>query len=652
MKKILPCVLTLLFVIPLFAVENENPQTYTTRTGWTTEKAAYEAEWNAFAVTERQNAIQNLETRITDLMPQLPENKYSAEEQQWVGYRLKIEQGLAKYQNDPTGWNYAELAYTLDQAEALLAYIERQNSLEKNRPDMKQETFFDHSGPTRPRDILVAEGWDLGYVNVSTAYDDHLPSVAAAGQYVFVSVQSGSPATMFVYNSDDYGNTWDMWHNAGSSTSRVPFDVSIDPVSPYLYSAYQYDVNDIWIRRWSSLTDSSSWTLYEIEGGTDVCGQPHLSVEHQYTDHRVCCMYYNTVTDQIIIAQSTDYGATWATVHTTSWTFSDWPRLKGCQGASGATTDKYYFVARKAVNTLTIFESTGGFAGSWTETDYVHSQDIDCIDISASHNHNQASVVVAFGYPWNATDYNIRTLFRMEGGTDWVSQLVDNDGLMTKTPVISCNGEYQLNTTGPDWYHLSYYKDHDDDGEYTPIGLKCENDSVQLDFMVIADPTYHEDVNGDLCDTITTIYDNGEPALYYQIDMTTVWNPTWSQWFPAIAWIRSYTSENDARLSFLDENWPGVEEMPGHDIAPVFASVNPNPSRGSARLSYTVAKSGNVNVSLFDATGRLADNLLNEYHEAGTYSLTLDKHDFAAGIYFLKVSTPEGTNTTTMTVIR
>jgi hypothetical protein len=519
---------------------------------------------------------------------------------------------------------------------------------------MGQGNFMDNNGPVRPQETLVSEGWDLGYVNTSVTTDDHLPSVAAAGADVFVSVQVGNPDTMWVYHSDDYGNTWDTWHVSTSGiVSRVPFDLSIEPNNPYLYCSYQYDGNDIWIRRWDDFSNSSSWTLYDIEGTTDWCGQPHLSVEHQFSDHRLCCMYYNATTDRIIIAQSVDNGVTWATTHTTAWTTTAWPRIKGCQGAVAATTDKFYFVALKSASTFTIFESTSGLPGTWVETDYMSGQDLDAVDISASHNYTEASTVVTFGYEWNPTDYNVRILFRRVFGADWVAQLVDNDTLMTKTPVISCNGEYQLNTAGPDWYHLSYYKDHDGDGYYTPIGLKCANDSAALDGMHIINPAYHEDVNGVLCDTITTIYDNGRPASYYQIDMTTIWNPTWSQWFPGIAWIRDYTTEADARLSFLDENWPGVEEMPGQDSpAPSFMSISPNPSHGSVQLSYTVGEYGNVNISLYDASGRLVKKLVNETQAAGTYTLSLNNENLASGFYFVRVETPAGVQTETMTLFR
>jgi hypothetical protein len=138
-------------------------------------------------------------------------------------------------------------------------------------------------------------------------------------------------------------------------------------------------------------------------------------------------MYYNETTDQLVIAQSTDFGSTWSTTHTTSWTTGAFPRAKGCQGAT-STYDLFYFVARKDANTFTVFESTSGMSGSWTETDYVHAQTLENIDISAAHNTDLQSVVVGFGYEWSATDFNIRALFRTTPGGVWVSQLVDGYG--------------------------------------------------------------------------------------------------------------------------------------------------------------------------------------------------------------------------------
>ncbi|MBN2620586.1 T9SS type A sorting domain-containing protein [candidate division WOR-3 bacterium] len=631
------------------AVESDNPQTYTVQTGWTIEKAALETQWNAMSNLEKQDLLPTLEERTEQLVPQLPENQYSAEEGQWVGHRANIQKAYDAYVNDPSGWNYAELCTALDRAEALMTCVNRQETLPHNPPDQGGSTFWNQK-PGRQEFPLIAEGWDLGYVNLSTQMDDHLPSVASYQNYVWVSVQVGSPDTMVLYNSDDYGNTWAQWHFAGSSTPRVPFDLAVDPGTPLLFATYLYDANDIWVRIWDDFADSSSWTLHEVEGTTDLCSQPHLSIEHQYTDHRICVAYYNTVSDHIIIAQSTDHGVTWSTTHTTTWTTTSFPKLKGCQGASSATTDRFYFVGQKNATTITVFESTSGMSGSWTETDYVHAQTLDAVDISASHNSDEKSAVVAFTYQWSATDFNVRVLFRPDGNTTWVSQLVDGDGLMDKTPVISCDGEYALNTTGSDYYHLSFYKDHNGDDYYTPMGLKSANDSAAMDNWLI-NTSYLEDVGGNLCDSIATIFDYGRPSGYYQIDMTTIWNAAFSQWFPAIAWIRDYGTEADARLSFLDEAY-GIAEMPGKNAVPAIVTVQPNPATTNVLLNYGVNQTGNVTVSLFDAAGRLVKNLLDANQGVGNHTLSIKTDQLPGGVYFVRVETETGTSSTSVTVVK
>jgi flagellar hook assembly protein FlgD len=61
---------------------------------------------------------------------------------------------------------------------------------------------------------------------------------------------------------------------------------------------------------------------------------------------------------------------------------------------------------------------------------------------------------------------------------------------------------------------------------------------------------------------------------------------------------------------------------------------------------------GQVNISLYDASGRLVSNLVNEAKSAGTHSTAIESDEIAAGVYFVKVETPDGTGTKTMTIVR
>lgn len=660
MKKILILLVSIILLTSsLFAVEPDNKVIFVPN-GWTSEKQAMAQDWKDMSTQARQSAIANLETRLNNLIPSLPPDQFSAEKNEYVGYRIRLQKLYEKFQSNPSAWNYAEFAYLLKEAETYVWYINREKTLPKSEYEEAELPW--NNGQSDERDeFRQGTGWDLGYVDMSTI--DHLtPAVASYNNYVFVCAHNSTSGTgedtMVLWRSTDYGKTWGKWHSHGTSTAdRVPFDLAIDPVNQYLYEAYYIQTStitgNIWLRRFTDFDDSTATNIYAIETTADQCGQPHLSVEHQYSEHRVCCMYYNAVTDNIVIAQSTDQGQTWSTVYTTSWTYTTWPRIKGAQGAVDAGTDKFVFVAKKSNNSLAIFESVSGLPGSWTETEYVHAQDIDAVDISASHNQNQASVVVAFGYPWSSTDYNVRILFRMEGGPGFVSTLVDGDGYMTMTPVITCDGEYAPNNTGPDYYHLSYYKDHDDDDYYIPFALRTLNDSSALVDMRNNDPTYFEVVGSNVIDTLVSSYDYGRPLAYYQIDMTTVWNNTHSQWFPAIAWMRYYTATNDAdpRLSFSDENF-GISEQNGEPITGITVKLAPNPSNDIAKLSYTLENQSDVRISIYDASGRLINSPVNEKKPAGTYSTIVDCKELASGIYFVRVEADNQTTTKSMTIVR
>jgi len=103
---------------------------------------------------------------------------------------------------------------------------------------------------------------------------------------------------------------------------------------------------------------------------------------------------------------------------------------------------------------------------------------------------------------------------------------------------------------------------------------------------------------------------------------------------------------------FDRSDWePGIEEA-SQDVTARFITLAPNPSNGIAKLSYIVKTEGNVKISMFDAAGRLVNALVNETKPAGEYTVNMNNQNLAAGIYFIRVKTPEGVNTKPMTIIR
>jgi hypothetical protein len=658
MKNITMMFLMLFIALPLIATEQGN-SVITVPTGWTVEKAAYETQWENYETTERYAALAEMETRMTELMTRLPENEYSVEEGGFTGYRIRLERVRDMVHIEPNGWHYAEFAALLDEAETFVWYTTREKTLPRTVYEEGQ-LYNDGEAPLNRETMFQGEGWLSN--DIDDDFSDHVkPTICSYDNYMFVSAYndvSGYGDSIFLWRSTDYGQSWSDWNHYGSDTiSRTAFDVAIDPGNEILYQTYCFHSDaipgDCWIRVFDDLNDPDD-SIYAVENTSDATNQPRLSVEHEYPDHRICCMYYNQTTDQLVIARSTDNGSNWSTVHTTSWTNPLFPQAKGCQGATG-TYDRFYFVAKKDTNTLTIFESPSGGSGTWIETDYIHTQILDDIDISAAHNPNVLSVVVCFGYRWTIIDYNIRVLFRTSSGGDWICRIVDNGAEMAVTPVVTVDREWAANSTDPDHYHLSYYKDHDGDDLYTPFALRCPNDSIDLSNWLMTDPDYFEMVGTNAIDTLVSEDDNGQPAAYHQIDMTTIWNTMHDQWFPAIVWMYEWQSspyDRDPIVSMPDEDYTTFAEMNDITVLSNFVTLTPNPAMNAANLSYRLYIESPVEISLFDATGRLVKPLVNEVQTAGDHRLALDNIGLAAGIYFVRVSTDQGTETETMTIIR
>jgi hypothetical protein len=71
--------------------------------------------------------------------------------------------------------------------------------------------------------------------------------------------------------------------------------------------------------------------------------------------------------------------------------------------------------------------------------------------------------------------------------------------------------------------------------------------------------------------------------------------------------------------------------------------IAPNPFQGSAVVSYQLQKSGPVTLRLFDATGRLVRAERLGVQTTGNHSVSLPRDGLAAGLFILRLDTPDGT---------
>jgi flagellar basal-body rod modification protein FlgD len=85
--------------------------------------------------------------------------------------------------------------------------------------------------------------------------------------------------------------------------------------------------------------------------------------------------------------------------------------------------------------------------------------------------------------------------------------------------------------------------------------------------------------------------------------------------------------------------------------------AQPNPFRATATISFSLATSGPVNLTLYSVDGRQVRVLAQGVREAGEYSEVWDGRDeagqtVAAGVYYALLQTSQGRFTRTVTYLK
>lgn len=78
----------------------------------------------------------------------------------------------------------------------------------------------------------------------------------------------------------------------------------------------------------------------------------------------------------------------------------------------------------------------------------------------------------------------------------------------------------------------------------------------------------------------------------------------------------------------------------------------PNPFNPETRIKYQLPKNSIVKLSVFDITGRIVVELVNNSQNAGSYEIYFNASDLASGLYFYKLETNEFMETKKMIVIK
>lgn len=78
----------------------------------------------------------------------------------------------------------------------------------------------------------------------------------------------------------------------------------------------------------------------------------------------------------------------------------------------------------------------------------------------------------------------------------------------------------------------------------------------------------------------------------------------------------------------------------------------PNPFNPSTSFTYSMKQSGNVQIKLYDASGKEVRSLVEGYRTAGNYAVHINAADLASGIYYYRIITNNFVQTNKMILLK
>jgi hypothetical protein len=143
--------------------------------------------------------------------------------------------------------------------------------------------------------------------------------------------------------------------------------------------------------------------------------------------------------------------------------------------------------------------------------------------------------------------------------------------------------------------------------------------------------------------------DEVPPLLWLKFRAVFGYRPDEMFWTSTpVLWPEAKELEKRIRINdgeILPRVTDGLVIVSGDCLRPLAASTNyafsnrPNPFNPVTTITYTLPVDEHVDISIFDAFGRVIAVLVNEFVAAGTYAVVFDGASLPSGLYFCRMTT-------------
>jgi hypothetical protein len=479
-------------------------------------------------------------------------------------------------------------------------------------------------------DVVIDSAWEFPSISMDTRSDG----------YIFVAAEKDSTSSSArnvipIWYSTD-GSSWTLYYTifwVGHDCRNPSCQVVESNTTQYLYVMFDgretsspYET-DLWILIHEF--GGSNWDYYAVSqvSGVDEADPSMDADDYQYTSGiYLYCAFESG--DSIAFMRSLNYGPTWQDRQiiasgASSWDYLDPSLSYGWYASADSFTVGIAWQYNQSDGAQRIRfrrNRTYGTSGEWLPIEYFGSPTGHLDNnpqLRMTHGTMPSGTIVFARKDTTGTDQeDFCNFYTYDGARNWTCDTLYSGGSYEVLTALA--NDHSAND-----YHAFFRGDYDDirykEAHYDDLAYGGWSYSIGISDAGQAMSGYTNPAAAEL---------NDDPCVVWK----DISNSTWY------------------KLMF-DALWTGVEEMPNTTPAG-FVSLAPSISRGSARLSYSLSETGHVKITMFDAAGRLVKSIVDREQTAGEYTLAINNSGLAAGIYFVRVETPQGTVSKTMTVIR
>ena len=429
--------------------------------------------------------------------------------------------------------------------------------------------------------------------------------------------------TIFFYSSTDGGQNWTYRNLIGGPSGDIrDFDLKVgsDGGGTWLYAFVVYDgVGGIYLRRQRPDGSNNSWT--QIQPG-DTFASVSADRNIESPEHLFCG--FGTAGGRIGLMSSSDHGTTWGNQRGVS-SLSMRPAV--CAGGDGyvyiafGTTDSAWIWTGRYTNNL--------ISPTWVFGKLDSSSDRAVWDASiAAHREGAGATQTAIAlYSHRNTNGNVPPHYGMStnGGVSWTT---------SHWPPTN-----QARTTW-DARHPYIRSSYEDPAELFRGIVTMNEPSESWDTLVYA---YSRPASPDTwVDRATHNEHRATGEFGARVDRS-------SQTQGAYIAYREYAA-NDVWFDGFNPTGVGEGTRPGAPSAPRIEM--PTLLSGDASLNLMLPRSGRVEATLYDGTGRVVRRLFDGTLEGGHHQLPVGAAGLNEGIYFLHLSLDGEKQTTKLVRLR